>query len=119
MRSTAALGDADVPVICGPTGSGKSALAMWLAERHPIAIISADSRQVYRGFDIGTAKPSFADRGRVPHHGLDVADPDTRYSAAAWATAADEWIARSRDEGLRPVVVGGTGLYLRALFEGL
>ncbi len=92
---------------------------MWLAESRPSTIVSADSRQVYRGFDIGTAKPSAEERARVPHEGIDVADPTTRYSAAAWATAADEWIAAAREQGRTPIVVGGTGLYLRALFEGL
>ena len=92
---------------------------MWLAERAACAVISADSRQVYRGFDIGTAKPSAADRARVPHSGIDVAEPTARYSAAAWADAADGWIAGALASGRTPLVVGGTGLYLRALFEGL
>jgi tRNA dimethylallyltransferase len=108
-----------VLVVCGPTAAGKSALAFRLASETPSTIISADSRQVYRGFDIGTAKPTSAERAAVPHEGLDVADPETRYSAAAWALAADEWIERARNTGRRPIVVGGTGLYLRALFEGL
>jgi len=92
---------------------------MHLAERVPVVIISADSRQVYRSFDIGTAKPSAAERERVPHEGIDVVDPATRYSAAAWAESAHEWIAEARSAGRTPLVVGGTGLYLRALFEGL
>src|SRR4051812_16948012 len=92
---------------------------MWLAESRPTTIVSADSRQVYRGFDIGTAKPTADDRLRVPHEGIDVVEPTTRYSAAAWATAADEWIDGARAAGRTPIVVGGTGLYLRALFEGL
>jgi tRNA dimethylallyltransferase len=84
-----------------------------------MTIVSADSRQVYRGFDIGTAKPTRAERAAVPHEGIDVADPATRYSAAAWATGADQWIESARAQSRIPLVVGGTGLYLRALFEGL
>ena len=92
---------------------------MWLAEREPCTIISADSRQVYRGFDAGTAKPTREERTRVPHEGIDIVAPTERYSAAAWAHAAEQWIDRARAGGRRPLVVGGTGLYLRALFEGL
>ena len=92
---------------------------MWLAEREPCTIISADSRQIYRGFDVGTAKPTSDERTRVPHEGVDIVAPTERYSAAAWAHAAEQWIERARAGGRRPLVVGGTGLYLRALFEGL
>lgn len=106
-------------VICGPTAAGKSALAMALAEREGLAIVSADSRQVYRGFDVGTAKPSAAERARVPHFGVDVADPTRRYSAAQWAADAEGWVDEARAAGREPVVVGGTGLYLRALFAPL
>jgi tRNA dimethylallyltransferase len=105
--------------IVGPTAAGKSALAMALAERHGLAIVSADSRQVYRGFDIGTAKPSAAERACVPHYGLDVVDPTERYSAARWAEAAAGWLADATRAGTPPVVVGGTGLYLRALVQPL
>ncbi|HWH53053.1 MAG TPA: isopentenyl transferase family protein, partial [Gemmatimonadaceae bacterium] len=114
--------DADraaVHVVCGPTAAGKSEVAMWLAERAACTVISADSRQVYRGFDIGTAKPSPADRARVPHSGIDIAEATERYSAAAWADAADRWVADALASGRTPLVVGGTGLYLRALFDGL
>jgi tRNA dimethylallyltransferase len=100
-------------IVCGPTAAGKSALAMALARRHGLTIISADSRQVYRGFDIGTAKPSAADRAAVPHLGIDVAEPTERWSAARWADDAARWIAELGAE--RVLVVGGTGLYLRAL----
>jgi tRNA dimethylallyltransferase len=110
---------ADVGVICGPTAAGKSAIAMWIAERVPVTIVSADSRQIYRGFDIGTAKPSAADQTRVPHRGVDVAEPTVRYSAAAWCEKAGPWIDEARAGGRTPLVVGGTGLYLRALFDGL
>ena len=109
----------DVLVVCGPTAAGKSAIAMWLAQQEPSTIISADSRQIYRGFDIGTAKPTLDERRRVPHEGIDVAEPTERYSAAAWADAADACIAQARASARRPLVVGGTGLYVRALFEGL
>jgi tRNA dimethylallyltransferase len=109
----------EIRVVCGPTAAGKSAIAMWLAEREPSVIISADSRQVYRGFDIGTAKPSATERSRVPHRGIDVAEPTERYSAAFWADAADGWIESAQVNARRPLVVGGTGLYLRALFDRL
>jgi len=108
-----------VRVICGPTGGGKSALALRLASRHNAAIISADSRQVYRGFDIGTAKPSEAERASVPHFGIDVIAPGERYSAARWAAGAREWMEAAGNSGRVPVVVGGTGLYIKALFEPL
>jgi len=114
-----ASGGADILVVCGPTAAGKSSLALALARRAPSTIISADSRQVYRGFDVGTAKPSAEERALVPHEGIDVAEPGARYSAAAWATAADGWIEEAIAHRRRPIVVGGTGLYLRALFEGL
>ena len=120
MSDASAAADADdVLVICGPTAAGKSAIALWLAEQEASVIISADSRQVYRGFDMGTAKPSPDELARIPHRGIDVVDPTQRYSAALWAEHADRWIANARAKGQRPLVVGGTGLYLRALFEGL
>ncbi len=113
------MGGASVRVICGPTAAGKSSLAMALAEQHDIVILSADSRQVYRGFDIGTAKPSPAEQARVPHRGIDVVDPLTRYSAARWAADARVWIGESEEMRRAPVVVGGTGFYVRALAEPL
>ena len=82
-------------------------------------IISADSRQIYRRFDIGTAKPSAEERRRVPHEGIDVVDPSERYSAALWAQNAQEWIRNARDSGREPLIVGGTGFYLKALVEPL
>jgi tRNA dimethylallyltransferase len=106
-----------IRVIVGPTGAGKSALALELCERFDGAIVSADSRQVYRGFDVGTAKPSDDERRRIPHRGIDVVDPTERYSAAAWADGADRWLGELQSSGWNPVIVGGTGLYLRALFE--
>lgn len=108
-----------VPAIVGPTGAGKSALALALAERVGAAIVSADSRQLYRAFDLGTAKPTAAERARVPHHGVDVAAPTERWSAARWADGAEGWIAACDAAGRAPVLVGGTGFYLRALAEPL
>ena len=108
-----------IPVVCGPTAAGKTRLALWLAERADVTIVSADSRQLYRGFDIGTAKPTSADRRAVPHRGIDVLDPTQRASAAWWAGHADEWIREAIALGRTPLVVGGTGLYLRALFGEL
>ena len=105
--------------LLGPTASGKSELAFRLAEKHPIEIVSVDSAQVYRGMDIGTAKPSVAERSRVPHHLIDLVDPDERYSAGQFradATRAIEAvIARQRI----PLLVGGTMLYYRSLVAGL
>jgi tRNA dimethylallyltransferase len=108
-----------IPVVCGPTAAGKSALALWLAQRQPTTIIVADSRQIYRRFDIGTAKPDDDERAAVPHRGIDVVEPTERYSAAAWAENADRWIDEARNEERVPLVVGGTGFYLRALFAPL
>ena len=106
-------------IICGPTGAGKSALALALARAHSLTIISADSRQIYRGFDIGTAKASAREQLDVPHRGIDVVEPTERYSAAKWAEAARRWIEESREADRTPVIVGGAGLYLRALTEPL
>jgi tRNA dimethylallyltransferase len=122
VGSSAAGGRAGPPavrVICGPTAAGKSAIAMRLAERFGALVVSADSRQIYRGFDVGTAKPSPDDRCRVPHRGIDVVAPTERYSAAQWAADADSWIDDAGARGVVPLVVGGTGFYLRALFEPL
>ena len=110
---------APLRVICGPTAAGKSAIAMRLAARRAITIVSADSRQVYRGFDVGTAKPTGAERAAVPHAGIDVSPPTERYSASMWAEGAERWIAESEAAGREPVVVGGTGLYIRALVQPL
>jgi tRNA dimethylallyltransferase len=92
---------------------------MALAAHWPLEVISADSRQVYRRLDIGTAKPSRKDRARVPHHGLDLVDPGARYSAGHFARDGVCWLGDIRARGKLPVVVGGTGLYVRALAEGL
>ncbi len=108
-----------VRVICGPTAAGKSDIALRLALEYGATIISADSRQIYRGFDIGTAKPSPGEMRTVPHRGIDVVEPTERYSASMWATAATGWIAEATNERRTPVIVGGTGFYIRALFEPL
>jgi tRNA dimethylallyltransferase len=105
--------------LMGPTGVGKSALAMALAARLPLEIISVDSAQVYRGFDIGTAKPNPAARRRVVHHLLDVCAPTCAYSAAQFRLDAQRAIAAIRERGRVPLLVGGTGLYFRALEQGL
>lgn len=110
---------AELRVITGPTAAGKSAIALALAERHGAAIVSADSRQLYKRFDIGTAKPSTYERARVLHHGVDIIDPVERYSAARFADDAERWIADDDDAGRASVVVGGTGFYLRTLFAPL
>jgi len=108
-----------VIAIVGPTASGKSALAIRVAERLGVEIVSADSRQVYRGMDIGTAKPTAEDRARVPHHLVDVVDPGERYDVLRYQR--DAWRALTEIRARRRValVVGGTGLYVRALLDGL
>lgn len=105
--------------LLGPTASGKSRLALALAERAPLEIVSMDSAQVYRGLDVGTAKPSADERARVPHHLIDLLDPDRSYSTGRWRADA---IAAVRDilaRGKVPLIVGGTMLYYRALVSGL
>ena len=108
-----------VILLMGPTASGKSAVALELAERLPLEIVSVDSAQVYRGMDIGTAKPDLATRSRVPHHLVDIIDPDAAYSAARFRTDALEAIAAIRSRGRAALVVGGTMLYFKALRDGL
>lgn len=107
-----------VPVIVGPTAVGKTAVAVALARHREITVISADSRQVYRGLDVGTAKPSADVRRQVPHLGIDLVDPGERFSAGRFAREAAAWLT-SLPAGRSTVVVGGTGLYVRALVEGL
>jgi tRNA dimethylallyltransferase len=105
--------------IVGATASGKSALALRLAAETPAEIVSCDSLQVYRGFDVGSAKATPEERARVPHHLLDVVPPDGDFSAAEYARLAREAIHEISGRGRLPLVVGGTGLYFRALFRGL
>jgi tRNA dimethylallyltransferase len=109
------------PLLClmGPTASGKSTAAMALAERLPIEIVSVDSALVYRGMDIGTAKPSREDQTRVPHHLIDLIDPSESYSAARFVADADIAIADIRSRNRTPLLVGGTMLYFKALRDGL
>jgi tRNA dimethylallyltransferase len=105
--------------LLGPTASGKSALALHLAERHPVEIVSVDSAQVYRGMDIGTAKPGAAARARVPHHLIDLVDPDQRYSAGQFRTDAIRAVLDILERRSIPLLVGGTMLYYRSLVAGL
>jgi tRNA dimethylallyltransferase len=113
------LGVARTPVLVGPTAVGKTAVALALLAHWPLEVVSADSRQVYRRLDIGTAKPTRKERARLPHHGVDVIDPGSRYSAGLFARDAAGWIDEIQGRGRLPVVVGGTGLYVRALAHGL
>ena len=106
-------------VILGPTASGKTSLSLHLAERMRGEIVSCDSVAVYREFDIGTAKPSVDERRRVPHHLLDIVAPDELVTAGDYSRAARRAIQEISSRGHMPIVVGGTGLYLRALLEGL
>jgi tRNA dimethylallyltransferase len=118
MDALPSLADRLIAIV-GPTGAGKSDLALRLAEAVPAEIVSCDSLQVYRGLDVGSAKPSEEARRRVPHHLIDVVDPDQAFSAAEYASAARRAVAEVRGRARLPIVVGGTGLYLRALLVGL
>jgi tRNA dimethylallyltransferase len=110
---------ADCLILTGPTGSGKSGLALDLAERLDAEIVCADSMTLYRGMDIGTAKPSPADRARVPHHLLDVLEPWEPASVAWWLARAAECVADIAARGKQALIVGGTALYLDAVVYGL
>lgn len=105
--------------ILGPTGSGKTALSLVLAERFHGEIVNCDSVAMYREFEIGTAKPSAEERQRAPHHLFDFIDPTAHVTAGEYAREARRVLGEIRERGQLPIVVGGTGLYLRALFEGL
>ena len=105
--------------LLGPTASGKSALAMKLSAEFPVEIVSIDSAQVYRGMDIGTAKPSAAERRAVPHHLIDIIDPTERYSAGRFREDAIRVVQDVHSRGKIPLLVGGTMLYYRALSQGL
>lgn len=109
----------DAIVLAGPTASGKSDWALALAERLPVEIISVDSSQVYRGFDIGAAKPDTATRRRVPHHLIDIREPYETYSAGEFVNDALRAIADIRTRGRMPLLVGGTMLYFNALVRGI
>ena len=108
-----------VIALLGPTASGKSALAAELANRIPLEIVSVDSAQVYRGMDIGTAKPDADERAAIPHHLLDLLDPDESYSAARFCRDAGTAVADILERGKTPLLVGGTMLYFKALRDGL
>jgi tRNA dimethylallyltransferase len=106
-------------LLMGPTASGKSALAALLARHFPVEIVSVDSAQIYRGMDIGTAKPSAAERATVPHHLIDIIDPTESYSAARFREDALRLMGEITARGCIPLLVGGTMLYFKALREGL
>ena len=102
-------------IILGPTGSGKTGVAIKLAKKLNGEIISADSRAIYKGMDIGTAKPSREEQDGVPHYGLDLVEPGERFTVADWKAYAEEKIAEIKAKGKLPIIVGGTGLYIDAL----
>ena len=108
-----------VVLLLGPTGSGKTALSLALGERFNGEIVSCDSVAVYRGMDLGTAKPTAAERAHLPHHLIDVADPDQPFTAGEYSRQARAALKAIAQKGRLPIVTGGTGLYLRALAEGL
>lgn len=105
--------------VVGPTGTGKSALALRLAELAGGELVSVDSAQVFRGLDVGTAKATREERARVPHHLIDVIEPDEQWSAAQYTAAADQAIEAIRARGRQPILCGGTGLWMRALVRGI
>jgi tRNA dimethylallyltransferase len=115
----APVSDWPLLVVAGPTASGKTALALRLAEALDGEIVSCDSVCVYRGLEIGSAKPTAEERARAPHHCLDIYSPSEACTAGDWARQAKAAIAGIRERGRVPIVAGGTGLYLRALLEGL
>ena len=104
--------------VVGPTASGKTDLALALADRLPVEIVVADSRQVYRGMDVGTAKATPPAQQRVPHHLIDVVDPDEPFTVADWVERARTVVADIAARGRLPLLVGGTGLYVSALVDG-
>jgi tRNA dimethylallyltransferase len=106
-------------VVLGPTASGKTALSLALAERFPAEIVNCDSVAMYREFELGTAKPTSAERSRAPHHLIDCVAPTEQVTAGEYARRARSVLNEIKERGRLPVVVGGTGLYLRALLEGL
>jgi tRNA dimethylallyltransferase len=106
-------------ILAGPTACGKTAAALALARQLPIEVISVDSALVYRGMDIGTAKPSLAELAQVPHHLIDILDPAERYSAARFVADTTRLVAEVRARGRVPLLVGGTMLYIKALLDGL
>ena len=108
-----------IPVLVGPTGAGKTAVGVELARRNGAEIISADSRQIYRYMDIGTAKPTGEEQAAAPHHLIDIVDPDVRFSAGEYSRRARETMGELAGRGVPVLVVGGAGLYVKSLVEGL
>ena len=108
-----------IPVLTGPTATGKSSLAMSLATRCGYEIVSADAMQIYRGFDIGTAKPTIEERTRVPHHMIDILDPCESYSVASYVKKTERILSQLLSEGKKPLVCGGSVQYVSALLDGL
>jgi tRNA dimethylallyltransferase len=125
MTGTSSIAAWPMPVICGATASGKSSLAVQLAHaftRHtgaPARILAADAYQIYRGMDIGTAKPTLAERDGLPHALIDLVEPTQTFTVEHWLSHAEAEIAACRAAGILPIVVGGTHLYIKALLEGL
>ncbi|KGF73610.1 tRNA delta(2)-isopentenylpyrophosphate transferase [Neosynechococcus sphagnicola sy1] len=112
----------DIPgliVLCGPTATGKTGLAIQIAQHLSTVILSADSRACYREFDIGTAKPSQTERQQVPHYLIDICDPRDTFTVATYQTQAQTLIAQLHQQGLVPLLVGGTGLYIQSITQGL
>jgi tRNA dimethylallyltransferase len=105
----------DLVAIVGPTASGKSRLAMEIAKQFNGEIIAADSRTIYKGMDVGTAKPSLADRKNIPHWGIDLIEPGESYSAAKFKDYALDKVADIQERGKLPIIAGGTGLYIDGL----
>ncbi len=116
---TRSLINSKIPILAGPTASGKTALSLELGQKFPLEIISADAMMVYRGMDVGTAKPTPAERAGVPHHLIDVVSPNTDFSVIQWVHATEDAIQDVMSRGRIPFVVGGTGFYIRALKDGL
>jgi len=119
VRATDPAAEPLAVLLLGPTGSGKTALSLALGERFGGEIVSCDSVAVYRGMDLGSAKPSAEERARLKHHLIDIADPNQPYTAGEYSRAARTALAEIAGRGKLPIVTGGTGLYLRALTEGL
>jgi len=119
LQSRTAESSVEAFVLVGPTASGKTEVAQWIAERHPYEIVSADSMLVYEGMDVGTAKPTHEERSRVRYHGVDLVSPDQPFSVAEYRRRVLDALPGIGQRGKQPLVVGGTGLYIKALMSGL